>query len=220
MTKVGAIILAAGMSTRMGQPKQWLLLHGKPLFRYSVETAVRNGLHPIYLIGGAQVEQLRANVLALPVTVLDNPNYTQGMSSSLKVGISAIHGLSPAAFIFLADVPFVPDTVIQQMLAVYQSSHVTSLHPCIIRPRYAGALGHPVLLSADLFPELVHLEGDEGARHIIKQHAKRVKFIDFEDPIWGFDVDTPEDWQRIRKVASTQSLKTTKNQRSSIVGDL
>jgi molybdenum cofactor cytidylyltransferase len=196
MGEIGAVVLAAGMATRMGDPKVLRLFHGKPLFLYAVETAMRAELSPIYVVGGAYTEQLKAHVKGLPVTVVHNPDYARGMATSLRAGISAIEGEVSAAFVFLADEPFIPDEVVQTMMEVYRTRRAESSSSFILRPRYAGIPGHPVLFAREFFPELVRVQGDEGARCVIKRNAEKVQFIDFDNPQWGFDIDTPDDWQK------------------------
>jgi molybdenum cofactor cytidylyltransferase len=196
MGDVGAVILAAGLSTRMGDPKVLRMFRGKPLFLYAVETAVRAGLDPVYVVGGAHTEKLKAHVQGMPVTVVHNPDFALGMATSLRVGISAIDRDVSAAFVFLADEPFIPDEVVQTLLQAYRKSRTESSHAMILRPRYAGVPGHPVLFPREFFPELVRVQGDEGARCVIKRNKEHVQFIDFDNPEWGFDIDTPEDWQK------------------------
>lgn len=113
MPNIGAIILAAGMSMRMGRPKLLLPLNGKPLFRYSLETAHRQQLHPILFLGGEHIEVFQTGAVDLQdIEFIRNPNYKSGMSSSLKLGIERIKNRAEAALIFLADQPFVPDLVV------------------------------------------------------------------------------------------------------------
>jgi molybdenum cofactor cytidylyltransferase len=196
MGDVGAVVLAAGLSTRMGDPKVLRMFHGKPLFLYAVETAVRAGLNPVCVVGGAHTDQLTAHVQGMPVTVVHNADFALGMATSLRVGISAIEHEVSAAFVFLGDEPFIPDEVVQTIMDVYRTRLKESSSAFILRPRYAGVPGHPVLFPREFFPELVRVQGDEGARCVIKRNKERVQFIDFDNPEWGFDIDTPEDWQK------------------------
>ncbi|EGL81730.1 4-diphosphocytidyl-2C-methyl-D-erythritol synthase [Caldalkalibacillus thermarum TA2.A1] len=193
MNDIGAIILAAGMSKRMGQPKQFLNLHGKPLFRYSVETAVRSGLRPVIVVGGEHTKLLKEYIRDLPAEVIHNPNFATGMSSSLKVGVKAIQDKVSASFVFLADQPFIPVTVVNRLRKVYAVAKSKNIK--IIRPRYAAVPGHPVLFAEDIFPDLLRIEGDRGANHVIRQHLAEVEYVDFDHSLWGVDIDTPEDWK-------------------------
>jgi molybdenum cofactor cytidylyltransferase len=190
MYRVGAIILAAGMSKRMGQPKLLMSLKGKPLFRYPLEQAIRNQLSPICLIGGKHMQAFQMEATDLQnVEYIDNPNYEKGMSTSLKKGIKNMKGRSDAAFIFLADQPFVPDKVIQIM--IQQFGKDTRL----VRPQYQGNFGHPILIDNSLYDEFLKLEGDQGGKEIIKKYKNETRILSFKDSIWGMDIDTEEDYQ-------------------------
>jgi molybdenum cofactor cytidylyltransferase len=193
MNDIGAIILAAGMSKRMGQPKQFLNLHGRPLFRHAVETAVNSGLQPVVVVGGEQTELLKEHIRDLPADVIRNQNFTKGMSSSLKVGVQAIQDNVSASFIFLADQPFIPVSVVKRLKEAYEKAKSKNIK--IIRPRYSSVPGHPVLFDAEIFPELLCIEGDRGAQQVIQQHLGELKYVDFDNPLWGVDIDTPEEWQ-------------------------
>lgn len=192
MPNVGALILGAGMSKRMGEPKLLLSLKGKPLFRYSVEAAVASHLNPIILVGGQHVDEFRKKLADLPnVEIIANPYYQTGMSSSIKIGIKALEGRAEAAIIFLADQPLVPQLVIEKLLEKYRSCRQDGV--LIVRPQYNGRQGHPVLFDAQLFKEFEKIQGDEGGKSIIKRYQDRMKLIDFENSIWNADIDTYED---------------------------
>ncbi|MEH7255054.1 nucleotidyltransferase family protein [Neobacillus niacini] len=190
MSKIGAIILAAGLSKRMGQPKLLLPLKGKPLFRYPLELAIRNQLHPICLIGGQHINSFQAESIDIQnVEYIRNPNYEKGMSTSLKMGIHHLKDDTDAVFIFLADQPFVPDLVIQSMIEQYSKGIR------IVRPEYQGNLGHPILIDKSLYKEFQVLEGDQGGKEILKKYKNQTRILPFEDPFWGMDIDTFEDYQ-------------------------
>lgn len=197
MEGIGAIVLAAGLSRRMRQPKQFLSLHGKPLFRYAVETAVHSELDPVIVVSGAHTERVKKNIRDLPVNVIHNPNFAKGMSSSLKTGVKAIQDKVSAAFVFLADQPFVPVSVVNRLREAYVFSKSKNIK--VVRPRYASTPGHPVLFAKQIFPELLNIEGDRGAQDVIRQHITELQYVDFDNPLWGVDIDTPEEWQVYRK---------------------
>ncbi len=201
MDNIGAIILAAGMSKRMGQPKQLVPLGGKPLFRFSVDAAVNAGLKPIVLVGGKHVEELYKHVANVTdIEVIRNANYKSGMASSLKIGIKALTGRTDAAIVFLADQPFVPSIVIKKILENYNLHRKEGVR--ILRPEYNGTAGHPVLFDADLFKEFENIQGDEGGKSIIENHHAKLKVIPFENSEWGMDIDTPDDLLRLKKITS------------------
>lgn len=192
MPKIGAIILAAGLSKRMGQPKLLLPLKGKPLFRYPLEQAIRNQLQPICLIAGQHMREFQTESLdLLNVEYIYNTNYEKGMSSSLKIGIENIKYRTDATFIFLADQPFVPDLVIRSMIEQYGKD------TRIVRPQYQGNFGHPILIDNTLYDEFLNLEGDQGGKKIINKYKEETKILSFNHTFWGMDIDTPEDYQKL-----------------------
>ena len=191
MPKIGAIILAAGLSKRMGQPKLLLPIKGKPLFRYPLEQAMRNRMKPICLIAGQHMQAFQTESSDLVnVEYIYNPGYEKGMSSSLKIGIENIKYRTDAAIIFLADQPFVPDLVIQSMIEQFDND------TRIVRPQYQGNSGHPILIDKSLYDEFLNLEGDQGGKEIIKKYKKDTKILSFDHTFWGMDIDTPEDYRK------------------------
>lgn len=200
MKKVGAIILAAGMSKRMGKPKLLLSLGGKPLFRYSVNTATAAGLKPIVLVGGKHIEELRKHTSDLTeIEIIENRDYESGMASSLKAGIQALKGRTDAVFVFLADQPFVPPIVITKLLESYDQYRKEGVR--IFRPKYNNVLGHPVLFDAELFDEFEQIQGDEGGKSIVQKHYSSLMSVPFENSEWGFDIDTTEDLLKLKRIA-------------------
>ncbi|MDR6997594.1 nucleotidyltransferase family protein [Neobacillus niacini] len=201
MTKIGAIILAAGMSSRMGEPKLLLLLKEKPLFRYSVELAIRLQLDPIVLIGGEYMDVFQSLTAEIDgIEFIKNKDYMDGMSSSLKLGIEKIKNRVDAVVIFLADQPFVPDFVVQSLIQDYKMERQKGIH--IIRPQYNVNLGHPILIDRSLFSEFLNLEGDQGGKEIIKKYKAKTKIRVFEPSFWGMDIDTAEDYKKANTIVN------------------
>ncbi|WP_078429238.1 nucleotidyltransferase family protein [Alkalihalobacterium alkalinitrilicum] len=194
MLKIGAVILAAGMSKRMGAPKLLLNFHGKPLFLHSVECAISSKLSPILIVGGKHIQSLQHYTRDLPVEVISNPNYEEGMATSFKLGVEAIGDKVDAIMVLLADQPFLPPMLIERIVQTYL--HSRSEGTRIVRPRYSSLPGHPVLFDADLFTEFQGLKGDEGGRSIIKKHSQKLKLIDVENLMWGVDIDTPNELKK------------------------
>ena len=198
MAKIGAIILAAGMSRRMGSPKLLLPLNGQPIIHHPISLAMQQELHPIVVVAGQYIEEISKGMKdAKEITFLYNPDYQEGISSSLKLGIKTIANDVDAAIIFLGDQPFVRESVIRSIVAEYEKDRENS--KWIVRPRYAGQPGHPILFDRKLFGDFATINGDVGGRTIIKSHKDRLKFIDFSEQLWGMDIDTPEDYEKVRK---------------------
>ncbi|WP_176545211.1 NTP transferase domain-containing protein [Bacillus sp. AFS041924] len=204
MCKIGAIVLAAGISRRMGKPKLLLPINGKPLFRYSVEVALRNHLKPIVVIAGRNINKIREHLQDLQdVEILYNPKYEEGMSSSLKLGILSVSNRVDAAMVFLADQPFVSDLVVRNLVDEFKVSSKNELS--IYRPKYQDMLGHPILFKATLFSEFNSIYGDEGGKSIIKKYRHHLKIISFDHLEWGMDIDTPEDYKSILRIRNKRS---------------
>ncbi|MFB5282524.1 NTP transferase domain-containing protein [Peribacillus sp. Hz7] len=192
MSKIGAVILAAGMSKRMGKPKLLLPLHGTPLFHYVLKASIYHSLDPIVLIAGPYIEEMRKLPHELrQIEVLYNPNYATGMASSLKLGMEAMKGRVDAAIIFLADQPFVPAEVVQTLIKQYKKTRKEGIR--IVRSAYEGVVGHPILFDAELFSAFDSIDGDQGGKPIIQAHQDRMKIVSFDYSMWGRDIDTPED---------------------------
>ncbi|MEH7223617.1 nucleotidyltransferase family protein [Bacillus sp. JJ1566] len=200
MQNIGAIILAAGQSSRFGQMKQLIHLGNKPLFLYSVELALKLKLKPIIIVGNEKTNEMKELVENLNVTYIENDNYKQGMSSSLKEGIFALANEKQnpnAVMVFLADQPFIPLEVIRIIYETYERQYASGIR--IVRPRYRGEVGHPVLFDASVFNDLTEIEGDQGARKIIKSNPEIVTVVDFMVKEWNLDIDKPEDYEHAKQ---------------------
>ncbi|WP_428907999.1 nucleotidyltransferase family protein [Niallia sp. Krafla_26] len=194
MLKIGAVILAAGMSKRMGQPKLLLPLQEKPLFRFPLELAIRNRLAPNILIGGQYTQVFRDETKDLDgFDLIENPSFSSGMASSLKLGIRQMIDRTDAAFIFLGDQPFVPDSVIQSMITEFEREKSKEVR--IIRPKYKNKLGHPILIHKDLYSAFLEIEGDQGGKEIIIKYQSSAKILPFDCEDWGMDLDTKEEYE-------------------------
>jgi CTP:molybdopterin cytidylyltransferase MocA/ADP-ribose pyrophosphatase YjhB (NUDIX family) len=186
---VAVIVLAAGSSTRLGRPKQLLLLSGRPLLERTLDLTRAAPFAQRLLVLGAHANEIEAAVDTRGFTVIDNPDYASGQASSLRAGL---RGLSPnidAALVMLGDQPLVPAWLPAKLVESFNASkHVAA------RPRYAGRPGNPVLLSRALFTELEQLNGDVGARDVLKRHTKRVLDIELLDAPTPRDVDSEDDY--------------------------
>ncbi|MGD9844836.1 MAG: NTP transferase domain-containing protein [Variibacter sp.] len=186
---VAALVLAAGRSTRMGGPNKLLAeLGGRPLVRIAAEAALASQAGPVVVVTGHQRERVEAALEGLPVRFVYNPDFANGLSTSLKAGINALPDDIGSAVICLGDMPQVSGALIDR-LAQALDPETGAL---IAVPTFEGKRGNPVLWSRRFFPELAALEGDVGARHLIGTYRDAV----VEVPVTGqgafFDIDTPE----------------------------
>ncbi|MEB3103603.1 nucleotidyltransferase family protein [Ferviditalea candida] len=200
MGSIGAVILAAGLSRRMGEPKLFLPYRGRPLFLQTVETAVLSGLDPIVLVVGEHEEGFRELVSFPQVTILKNEEYSTGMGSSLRAGFKHMEGKAAASFVFLADQPFVPLPVPQEIIKRYRQERSNGY--LIFQPKYMEQAGHPILFDAGLFHEFRELQGDIGGREIIRKYRDQCMPVHFRNESWGIDIDTPDDYEQALKLES------------------
>src|SRR4051812_44286106 len=152
---VTAIVLAAGTSSRMGQPKQLLPFEGKSLVRRAAEAAVHSKARQTIVVTGAANDRVDAELGGLAVMLVHNPDYDQGMSTSLKAGLRAVRPEMDAAVVLLADQPYVDAAIVDGLIDLYEQTNAR-----IVRPRYGGQPGNPVLWDRGLFDMLMHQEGD------------------------------------------------------------
>jgi molybdenum cofactor cytidylyltransferase len=191
-SSVGGILLAAGSSSRLGQPKQLLSFHGEPLVRHVVRQALDSRLASLTVVVGHHAAEVTIALDGLPVTIVENPAYAQGQSTSLRAGLLNLpRGLS-AALILLVDQPLVDTTLIDRLIALYEESGAL-----IVAPQHAGQRGNPVIFDHTLLPELLTVVGDTGARDVIKRHRERLHTLELLDARAFQDVDTWDDYRRL-----------------------
>lgn len=197
MCKIGAIILAAGQSARMGKPKLFLPYLNTPLIYYPVSLAVAQKFNPIIVVGGKYSKRLQLDLseFSKQISIIHNPQYETGMSSSLKSGINAIDAEVDGVFIFLGDQPLLSIDVVDELIHVYKQNKVKGAK--IIRPRYAMQPGHPIFFEKSLFQEFQALSGDEGGKSIIKANEDKLLYVDFENTKLNLDIDTPQEYESL-----------------------
>jgi molybdenum cofactor cytidylyltransferase len=196
---IGAILLAAGRSSRMGQHKLLLPLGGRPLVAYSVEAASASSADPVLVILGYQAAEVEAALPAGRYSVCTNPKFASGMASSLCLGIEAFSTLSAAgrlvagAIILLADQPLISTSQINRLLLTARATP-----DAIVAAAYAGHRSTPVYFPRHLFDELLQITGDEGGRSVIANHLDLVKLLHIVEPEVGLDVDLGEEYEELR----------------------
>jgi molybdenum cofactor cytidylyltransferase len=192
------VILAAGASTRMGQPKPLLLWRGEPFIRQVARTALAADLAPVIIIAGERLTEIQAAVGDLPVRVVHNTQWAAGQSTSVKAGLNALPAKIGSAVFLLADQPHIPIELVRSLVA----QHAQSLPPIVV-PLIEDRRGNPVLFDRVTFNDLLALSGDVGGRAVFSKY--RVTYVPWHDASLLLDVDTPEDYQRL--LASTQAGK-------------
>jgi molybdenum cofactor cytidylyltransferase len=193
--RVAAILLAAGRSTRMGGPNKLLeQIGGTALVRIAAEEALRSRADPVIVVTGHQRDRVEAALAGLDVHCLHNPDFAEGLSTSLRTGIAAVPPEADGAIICLGDMPQVRAPMIDRLIAAFDPAN----GGLIVVPTINGKRGNPVVWSRRFFPELVALEGDVGARHVIGRYGEAVVEV-AADPAALIDVDTPEALLAVRR---------------------
>jgi molybdenum cofactor cytidylyltransferase len=193
---VAAIILAAGRSTRMGGPNKLLAeLGGKPLVRTVTEQALASKAQSVIVVTGHQAEQVEKALQGLKVKFVRNPDFAEGLASSVKAGVAAVADNADGAVICLGDMPLISSNLIDRLIEAFapDRGHLIAV------PVSDNKRGNPVLWSRRFFNELMTLNGDIGARHLIARHSEAVA----EVPVEGFgaflDIDTPQTLEAARR---------------------
>ena len=181
---IAAIVLAAGASRRFGSQKLLAELRGKPVVRWAVENVLAAQPDEVIVVVGREGEAVRHVLHGLAVRIVVNERWSEGIGGSLRAGIAALSAEADAAMIALGDQPGVDASVIASLLNT-QSEGSRS----IVVPSYRGERGHPVIFSAEIFPELLAIDGDRGARDVIARDPSRVTRVDFDAPV-PIDLDT------------------------------
>jgi molybdenum cofactor cytidylyltransferase len=187
--RIAAVVLAAGGSSRLEQPKPLLRFRGRPLVLYSVEAALAAGLYPVTVVVGHASEEVRRALDISPVRVVENHEWTAGQSSSVRLGLEDVEPGIEAVIFFLADMPFVSPATVRRLI----ERHRTRLS-AIVAPASGGRRGNPVLFDRSVFPGLRSLKGDTGGRVLFDRFT--VDEIAC-DELELMDVDTPGDVERL-----------------------
>ena len=187
--QIGGIILAAGRSSRFGEPKQLLLWKGEPMIRHVATIALKAGLSPVVVVVGSLGVEVEAVINDLPVRIVNNKDWMTGISSSIKVGITALPKEIGGAVFLQVDQPHIPTLLIKSLI----EAHQITLNP-IIAPQIDGQRGNPVLFDACTFLRLLSLEGDVGGRVLFGQFP--VQWLTWHDSNLLMDIDSLEDYQK------------------------
>ena len=187
---IAGIVLAAGLSKRMGKAKLLLLLDGKPILRWSVE-ALAPHVDRVLVVTPPDEAAIRAALDGLDVRFVTNPMPEDGQGTSIAAGVKALAAHADAVVVALGDQPRLPEGLVHDLLRLFKSSGLP-----IAAPVYRGVQGTPVVFAAAAFDELRALGGDAGARAVVRKDPRRVAqlAVDADMPL---DVDTPEDYARL-----------------------
>lgn len=191
--RIAALLLAAGRSMRMGARNKLLCeIDGVPLVRRAANAALASRACQVMVVSGYQAEQVEAALLDRPVSIVHNPDYADGMATSLRCGLRALPVDVEAVIVMLADMPAVGADDVDRLIAAFDPAH-----PTVLVPEHGGRRGNPVLWPRRYFVDMMAISGDTGARGLLEQHANEVRSVAFPSASIFADVDTPatlESW--------------------------
>lgn len=206
----GIIILAAGGSSRLGQPKQNLIYHGKSLLQNAVTAAVNASIGPVILVLGAGHESLKKEIEGCSVHVVVNAEWKEGMSTSIKCGLTHLMQLENEpenALLMLCDQPFVNSELLITLLNEKKRTGKK-----VIACTYNHTIGVPAIFDSAYFTELLFLTGNEGAKKLLYSHRNTVGTIAF--PEGSVDIDTPEDYEKLHQLSINEIADNGINKQS------
>jgi molybdenum cofactor cytidylyltransferase len=189
---LAAVILAAGGSSRMGQPKQLLKFRGTSLLRRAIDIALAVPTEQVIVVLGHAADQLLPECTATNATVVLNDQWMEGVSTSLRGGLATVSSDARGVFIYPADMPLVTPEALRELAHRQQVSG----RPAAITDA-GGVRGVPVFITRSLFPALMIQEGDVGGAQYLRGHPEAVEAVHFDDPDLVRDVDRPEDYARL-----------------------
>lgn len=202
---IAAIVLAAGRGTRFGrEPKMLAEFEGKPLVVRVTEAALESEAEPVIVVVGHEAAAVSAALPGLRVTIVENPDFAGGLSTSLKAGFAALPEEAEAAAILLGDMPQIGTALLDWLIKAWRSSG----YPSALVPTFEGVRGNPAVLSKELGPAIARLAGDAGAGKLLRSLQDVVE-IDMGDPAVTRDADTPQELAEIAEAqASTMPVRT------------
>jgi xanthine dehydrogenase accessory factor len=192
--RIGLVILAAGGSSRLGEPKQLLPLEGSTLLRRTVEAALASRCKPVAVVVGAGGERMRAELAGLPVRIVQNEQWSEGLSTSVRAGVEALEGEVEAMMFVPCDQPALDAAMLNKLAAAHEKSGKP-----IVVSGYGEAWGAPMLIARHFWAELKALRGDRGAQPVAYRHPGEVECVPF--PEGACDIDTREDYEALLKTA-------------------
>jgi molybdenum cofactor cytidylyltransferase len=193
---IAAIVLGAGRSSRMGGPNKLVAeIGGRPLIRIVVQEALKSRARPVIVVTGHQHDRVEAVLKGLPVKIVHNPDFADGLGTSLRTGIAALPPEADAAIVCLGDMPQVDAAMIDRLIGAIDPDKGA----LVAVPTIDGHRGNPVVWSRRFFAELMKVEGDVGARYLIGRYPEAVAEVPLAGTAALTDVDTPEALEAVRK---------------------
>jgi len=193
--RIAALLLAAGKSSRMGANKMLAEIDGRPMVARTAQRLLASHARPIVAVIGNQADAVDAVLGKLPVERVLNPDFAEGLATSLVRGVSALPADIDGVIVCLGDMPLIAGRDIDRLIAAFNPLEGRS----IVVPTRRGQRGNPILWSRQFFPEMLALKGDQGARKLIGEHADLVVEIEMDNDAIFIDIDTPEALAQLRE---------------------
>ena len=191
--KLSILILAAGNSSRLRSPKQLIEFEGQTLIERITETALSISGEVLIVLGGnSELILPKLERFNNVISTIYNPDWKEGMGTSIRIGVEKLAENSDLIIILLSDQPFISKVLLQNMLQIYAKTQ-NPIVSCV----YSNTLGVPILFDKSVFPELLKLNGDKGAKSFLHLYKDRISTIDFPEGI--VDIDTLEDVENLKR---------------------
>lgn len=189
----GIIVLAAGSSGRLGKPKQLLDYKGKNLLQYLIDEATESSANYTVVVLGSEVGLIQAKLETGNIHMVINDDWEEGMASSIRCGINELQKINPsveAAILMVCDQPFVTTSLLNDLITTHRETGKS-----IVTSNYDNTAGPPALFHKSIFPELLQLTGDKGAKQVVEAHPKELATVSF--PKGSIDIDTAADYDSL-----------------------
>jgi molybdenum cofactor cytidylyltransferase len=192
---LSAIVLAAGMSTRMGQNKLLLDFKDKPLIAHAVDTLLASEIDEVIVVLGNEADKVREKLRGKQVKLVENPHFQEGLSSSVRAGVTAVSRQADGIMVYLADQPLLEPADVNRILRAF--THAKEVSKSIVVPFFDGQRGNPVLLDSSYREAILGVIGDVGCKGVIKRYPDQVFVVEMESDHVVRDVDTMQEYQGV-----------------------
>jgi molybdenum cofactor cytidylyltransferase len=200
---IAAIVPAAGMSTRMGCNKLLLTFKSKPLIVRAVDTLLESEVDQVVVVLGHEADKVKVTLQGKHVTIVLNPNYREGMSTSIRVGLEAVSSEATAIMIYLADQPLLEPEDLNRLIRAFAEAR--GHNKSIVVPFFRGQRGNPVILDACFKEAILEVVGEVGCKRVIKRNSDKVLIVEMETDHVVRDVDRMEDYEGLNRQRSPRS---------------
>ncbi len=200
---IAAVVLAAGLSTRMGRPKQTLSVKGKAMLEWVLEVLRESKVDTTVVVLGARAAQVKERVRFMDERIIVNPDFRKGMGSSLRIGLASIEHEADAALVVLGDQPFLSTRTVDRLVEAYKATKAP-----VVVPVYHKRRGNPVLFDRSLFPQVMKIKGDSGAKSVVRANEGRLREVAVDDIGVLADIDRPSDLKAALRASSKEHKKT------------